>query len=98
MQDFKCKISQLKSTQLNSTLQTTKKKKNKQTNKREQETTINMVSQILNYKYGSTFILCQSQHPSLSVPMLLFPSVGIKISIEIQLGIENLLFSAEKNQ
>ena len=35
-------------------------------------------------------------HPSLSVPVELFPSGGIKIPIKIPMGIENLLFPIQK--
>ena len=38
----------------------------------------------------------EDEHPCLSVPMELFPSVGMKISIKIPMGIENLLFPAQK--
>ena len=37
-------------------------------------------------------------HPCLSAPVEVFSWVGMKIYIEIPMGIENLLFSAQKSQ
>ena len=37
-------------------------------------------------------------HPCLSAPLELFNSVGIKISIEVPMGIENLWFPTQKFQ